>query len=570
MRYLKKKNIAYAVASVMLISGIQFSVAASSSAEKKQPNIVWISVEDISPHIGAYGDKIARTPHIDKLATQGVRYANAFTTAGVCAPSRSAIITGMYQTSLGTMHMRTSHKGDDLPTPYSAVPPAYVKTFTEYLRAAGYYTTNNVKTDYQFAPIREKRQPLTAWDACSKTAHWRNRPDKSQPFFSVFNFGTTHESRNWATSKAKRVTDPAKVSVPPYYPDTPAVRAELARLYDNIANVDIKVGEILQQLQEDGLAEETIVFFWSDHGDGLPRAKRWLYDSGIHVPLIIRWPGQVEPGSVDDQLISFIDLAPTVLSMAGVQIPRHIQGQAFLGPQAQQPRTFIYAARDRIDGAYDMVRAVRDGRFKYIRNFYPHLPYVSWVPYRNRSETMKELLRLNAADKLEGPQKLWFKKQRFPEELYDLKNDPHEINNLANDPKYTNVLKTMRHEMDDWRIRTRDLGDLTESEMVARMWPGGVQPVTAVPVFIPNTKDNIAAEAVPMGGTFTGATMLKIYCATQGASIAYTTETGEKPYWKLYTGPIRLPVGTTNIRARSIRYGYAESEEKSARFIVEQ
>ena len=243
----------------------------------------------MSPRLGAYGDAVARTPILDRFAKESVRYTNAFTTAPVCAPSRAAIITGMYQTAIGAQHMRTTEdRVPELPGPYLAVPPFYVKAFPEYLRAAGYYTTNRAKTDYQFGV------PFTIWDDLGRTAHWRNRPDKSQPFFSVFNIEVTHESQIFPSSPARTgkplVTDPATLQVPPYYPDTPLVRQELARMYDNIADMDARVGEILKELEEDGLADNTIVFYWSDHGDGVPRAKRSLYDSGLRVPLMIRWP----------------------------------------------------------------------------------------------------------------------------------------------------------------------------------------------------------------------------------------------------------------------------------------
>jgi len=285
-----------------------------------RPNILWISLEDTSPRFGCYGDPIARTPNIDRLAAGGQRFPHAFSTAGVCAPSRSAIITGMYQIAIGTHHMRTTHTNPhtpELPTPYSAVPPPYVRTFTEYLRGAGYFCTNNQKTDYQFAP------PLTAWDECNDTAHWRHR-DKNQPFFAVFNPTVTHESGMWPREDRPLQTDPEKVQLPPYLPDTPKARQALARHYDNLAQADRQVGEILGQLEEDGLAADTIVFLWSDHGEGLPRGKRWPYDAGIRIPLIVRWPGQLEPGSVSENLVSLIDLGPTVLSLAGIEIPQHM------------------------------------------------------------------------------------------------------------------------------------------------------------------------------------------------------------------------------------------------------
>lgn len=537
----------------LLLTGICLSLSCTSdhsavNTSAARPNILWVSVEDISPRLGCYGDTVARTPELDRLARDGVRYTNAFTTAGVCAPSRSAIITGMYQPSIGTHHMRTTHEAENLPTPYFAVPPPEVKAFSEYLRAAGYYCTNNVKTDYQFGT------PLTAWDETSQEAHWRNR-DPGQPFFAIFNFTTTHESQVWPKENQKLTTDPQTVAVPPYYPDTPAVREDLARHYDNIARVDQQIGEVLSQLEEDGLAEETVVFFWSDHGDGLPRAKRWLYDSGLKVPLIIRWSGELTPGSVDDQLVSFVDLAPTVLSVAGLEVPDHIQGRAFLGPQTGQPREYIFGARDRIDEAYDHVRAVRDKRFKYIRNFFPDKPYILPVPYRNRGITMQEILRLDASGGLEGPQLLWAQKSRFPEELYDTEADPDEIVNLIDDPSRQDVAARLRAELDHWMIEIGDLGSVPEAEMVEKMWPGHVQPVTDKPILN------------PYGGTSDSSIEVSIICSTHGASLAYTFDTGEKPHWLLYSGPIEI-ASTSTLRVKAIRYGYADSEEVAVPYAI--
>ena len=271
----------------------------SAPRSEPPPNILWITVEDLSPRLAPYGDSLAATPTLNRLASEGMTFNRVFSISGVCAPSRSALITGMYPISIGTHHMRTTHEAPGLPGPYLAVPPPHVKAFTESLRAAGYYTSNNAKTDYQFG------EPLTAWDESSPSAHWRNRaPD--QPFLAVFNSGRTHESRVWPNPEEEPILDPARVEVPPYYPDTPVVRTDLARHYDNITRVDGWVGHLLDQLEEDGLSENTIVFFFSDHGDGLPRAKRWLYDSGLRVPMFVRWPGKIEAGSVTDRLVSFV------------------------------------------------------------------------------------------------------------------------------------------------------------------------------------------------------------------------------------------------------------------------
>jgi N-sulfoglucosamine sulfohydrolase len=557
------KGLVYMVAgSGLLISGFSCKNPCKPEPAKQfpvQPNILWISCEDISPHLGCYGDSVAHTPNLDILASQGIKYNNVYTSAPVCAPCRSGIITGMYQTSIGTHHMRTSHRSENLPTPYEAVPPPYVKTFTEYLRAAGYYCTNNVKTDYQFA------SPVTAWDECSNTAHYKNRPDRQTPFFAVFNLEITHESKNWQPPEN---TDPSSVEVPPYYPDNKLVRKNIARLYDNIAKLDSIIGNILQELEDEGLAENTVVFFWSDHGDGLPRAKRWLYDSGTRIPLIIRWPGYIREGVTSDRMICSIDFGPTVLSVAGVPVPKHMQGKAFLGARKKQPRNYVFAARDRFDESYDMVRTVRDKKFRYIRNYYPLKPYVLWVPYRNRMPIMQELIRLSVKDSLEGAQKIWFSDTRPPEELYDCEKDPHQINNLADDPEYREILKRLSGRLNRWMINTNDMGKIPETEMVNNMWPKGVQPVTAPPVLIIYDKESVDIAAITNGGKFKYPVKISLYCPTQGASIAYSIDAERNTHWKLYTGPVKLNKGTTLLRTKAIRYGYKESREVTAIFEV--
>jgi len=529
----------------------------------KRPNILWISFEDTNPFYGCYGDSVARTPNVDQLAAGGCRWPNAFSTAGVCAPARSAVITGMYPISMGTHHMRTSHTNPDtpdLPTPYSAVVPHYVKCFSEYLRAAGYFCTNNVKTDYQFDP------PITAWDELSDGAHWRNRPDPEQPFFSVFNPTCTHESGMWPDKCPEVTFDPDAIQLPPYFPDTPEVRLAMARMYTNIEHNDGVMGRLLRELEEDGLADDTIVFHWSDHGP-LPRGKRWPYDSGIRIPMIVRWPGHLEPNTVSDQLVSSVDLGPTVLSLAGVDIPRHLQGQAFLGERAVPPREYVYASRDRHDEAYDMVRAVRDRRFKYMRHYRPDLPYLLWIPYRNTHPILQEMWRLHLQGELEGPQNLMFE-PRPPEELYDTQADPHEIRNLARDPAFSPELERLRVALDTWRREVGDRGEIPEAEMVRGWYPDGEQPQTAPPLLVPICAENPGLEPVPEGASLTGPAMVQLGCATQGASIAYTTETGDDAHWLLYSQPIRLPIGSTTLRARAIRIGYGESAEVTARFEV--
>ena len=431
----------------------------------KPPNILWLSAEDIGPHLGCYGDAKAITPNLDRLAQQGVLYTHAFTTAGVCAPCRSGIITGMYQTTIGTHHMRCN-----------ANLPEFLKPFPMYLREAGYYCTNNSKTDYQFTA------PKQIWDASSSKAHWKNR-NSNQPFFAVFNFTGCHESGIASGAKYRSVTknlkplqrqDPVQLMLPPYYPDTPVVREDWKRNYELITAMDVWVGDHLRALKASGEAENTIVFFWSDHGVGLPRAKRWLYDSGTRIPLIVRIPeilrvsSQGEPGTSDQQLISSIDLAPTVMKLAGLSVPNYMQGRAFLGNQLKAHREYVYGARDRMDERYDIIRMVRDKRFRYIRNYEPLKPYYQYMNTPEKGATMKEIRRLEQSGILPSAAKLFSAKRKPIEELYDLQKDPHEIRNLADNPVYIQQLKKMREAHYSWVRETRDIGLLPESEIIER------------------------------------------------------------------------------------------------------
>lgn len=551
---------------VLRIGAVSLAVLPCFSQQaKKQPNILWISTEDMSPHLGCYGDLVAKTPNIDRLASQGIRYDNAFTTAAISAPVRAGVITGMYQTSIGCMHMRTTsyRRSVDNPLEFTAVPPHYVKAFTEYLRAAGYYCTNNSKTDYQFSkdPV-----PASIWDDCSNRAHYRNRKDKEQPFFAIFNWTGTHESQNWDISNVR--TDPVGVPVPPYYPDNEIVRRNIAKMYDNIAQLDSVVGSILSELEKEGELENTIIFFWGDHGDGLPRAKRWLYDSGLKIPLIIKFPGNEKKGTVEKRMISSIDFGPTVLSLAGVPVPAHMQGIPFLGDQQGEPRDAVYAARDRVDESYDMMRSVRTKNCLYIRNYYPNEPYPIWVPYLNRMPIYKEMLRLDAEGKLTGPQKAWMSYKRPPEELYNIATDPYQINNLVNDPLMKLTLIDMRKLLDKWTLETGDLGHTNEPEMVERMWPGGKQPLTDIPYFVINSVEDRGSKNYRTGGIYSAPMTLSFYCSTHGASLVYTFENSSNPHWLLYSGPIHLKKGNHTVRVKAVRYGYKDSDELKGNFTI--
>ena len=430
------------------------AMAAGALKAADRPNILWLSAEDISSHLGCYGDARAITPHLDRLATEGVRYTHAFTTAGVCAPCRSGIITGMYQTTLGTHHMRCK-----------AVLPEYIRPFPMYLREAGYFCTNNSKTDYQF------RHPKETWDMSGRKGHWRGRK-KGQPFFAVFNFTGCHESGIASEAKYKTVTanlkpsqrqDVSKLTLPPYYPDTPIVREDWKRNYELITAMDAWAGNLIAQLKEDGLYENTVIFFWSDHGVGLPRAKRWLYDSGTRVPLIVRMPGG--KAAVSHRLVSSIDFGPTVLNLAGLAIPQHMQGRSFIGGL---PRKFVFGARDRMDERYDIIRSVRGPRFRYIRNYEPLKTYYQYMNTPEKGATMREIRRVAEAGKLPAAAKLFMASTKPTEDLYDLETDPHEIHNLIGERKHADKLNELRAAHSDWVKRTGDLGLLPEAEIEIR------------------------------------------------------------------------------------------------------
>ncbi|MBT3198569.1 MAG: sulfatase-like hydrolase/transferase [Phycisphaerales bacterium] len=420
-----------------------------------RPNILWLVSEDNGPFFGCYGYKNAVTPHLDKLASEGVLYENAFANAPVCAPARSTIITGMYPPSMGTQHMRSKNPI-----------PASIKFFPQYLRQAGYYTTNRSKQDYNIAKL-----PQGTWDVSSSKGHWKDRKP-GQPFFSIFNIGTSHESCLHRGRKAS-TQDPAKVELPPYHPDTPEIRNDWAYYYECITKMDSQMGDILAELKKDGLDEDTIVIYYADHGGVLPRSKRFLFDSGTHVPMIVRFPKKYahlapgKPGQRTDRLVSFVDLAPSMLSLAGIKIPDYIQGEAFLGPQAAKPRDYVYLFRGRMDERYDFARAVRDKRYKYIRNYMPHLPWGQHLEYLWKSKATQSLWAEYKAGRLKGAQKLFFQPKAV-EELYDTKTDPHEVKNLACDPKFADILKRMRKAQVDWAVEIHDTGFLPEAEFIAR------------------------------------------------------------------------------------------------------
>ena len=455
----------------LLTALLLFAPAAAGLAQDRElPNILWFTAEDMSPALGCYGDDYAHTPNIDKLAGESVRYTKAFATAPVCSPARSTLITGVYATSMGTQRLRSQ-----FPIPKNVV------GFPKYLRELGYYTTNNLKTDYNC----EQHQRLIdeSWDEVSDTAHWRGKKD-GQPFFHIFNDMDSHQSRSmvWPyddfIEKIQKQLpkdlhhDPDKAPIPPYWPDTEITRREQARFYDCVSVMDKHLGAMLAQLEEDGLADNTIVFFYSDHGSGMPRHKRNLQDTGLHVPLIIRFPEKwkhlapAAAGETVDRLVSFVDFAPTLLSLLEVDIPKHMMGTAFLGEQAGEPRKYVFGARDRVDEAADLCRSVRDKRWLYIRNYMPHISYNQPCAWPGQGDIRKEIHALADAGKIAKDTPAWTYAgpRKVREELYDTDVDPLCLNNLVKDVAHIETLVKLRKEQTVWSAQTGDAGFLPEVE----------------------------------------------------------------------------------------------------------
>jgi arylsulfatase A-like enzyme len=443
---------------VVLLSCVHAALLAGSlrAADAPRPNILWLTSEDHGPHMGCYGDSYATTPHVDRLAARGMIYMHAWSCAPVCAPARTALISGLYPTSTGSEHMRSM-----VPFPRGKV------MFPQLLREAGYYCTNHAKEDYNLAT------PGQLWDDSSGRAHWRKRRP-GQPFFAVFNSTKSHESQI-RTRPHKQVHDPAGVRVPAYHPDTPEVRQDWAQYYDQVTKADADAGARLAELERDGLADDTIVFYFSDHGSGMPRSKRWPYDSGLHVPLVVYIPEkfrdlrspEYKAGGRSDRLVSFVDFAPTVLSLAGVKPPDWMQGHAFLGAYQTPPRPFAYGFRGRMDERTDLVRSVTDGRFVYIRNYRPDLIYGQHIAYMFETPTTRVWKTLFDAGKLSPPQQAFWK-PKPAEELYDLSTDADEVKNLAAMAEYQQVKRRLRDAQQKLAAEIRDVGFLPEGEMHRR------------------------------------------------------------------------------------------------------
>lgn len=455
---MKLKNVLLASVTLFLI----YNCKPESSEEK--PNVVWVCTEDITTMLGCYGDPNARTPHLDAFAEKSVRFTNAFATAPVCSPSRSCIITGEYATSLGTQHLRSETR-----IPASVVP------FPKLLKKAGYYVSNNDKEDYNF-------EDKTIWDESSNKAHWKNRAE-GQPFFSVFNINITHQSGIFGNDSvyAERIKEylpgieevnPENLVLPPYFTESPVIRKLWARYYTNIQVMDMQFAARLKELEEEKLLENTIVFFFSDHGTGMPRSKRAVYDSGLKIPLLVYVPEKyagkfsMKAGTEENRLVSFPDFAPTILELAGVEIPANMRGKPFISEQAIPEKEFAFGTSDRVDEAYETTRTIRTKKYRYIRNFLAYTPLIQPNFYSDKSEIMQEIYKFKNDPGLTPAQKILFAKKRQPEELYDVENDPHEINNLAGKPEYQSVLEEMRNYLRAEILESFDTGLMPEPEMI--------------------------------------------------------------------------------------------------------
>lgn len=435
-----------------------FGAPARGATAPSRPNILWITCEDISPNLRCYGDAYATTPSLDRFAARGLIYRHCWSNAPVCAPARTTIITGVYPTSSGAVHMR------------SRVPmPGGIRMFPQILREAGYYCTNNRKEDYNL--LASER----AWDESSGKAHWRNWP-AGKPFFAVFNLTVTHESQIGRPGHTL-VHDPAKAPLPSYYPDTPEIRRDVAQYYDNITTMDGQFAERLDELRAAGLEDDTIVFFYGDHGAGLPRHKRCACESGLATPLIVHVPErfrglashEYRAGGATDRLVSFVDLAPTVLSLAGIPAPAWMQGRAFLGRHEAAPRDYLHGFRGRMGARYDLVRSVRDQRFVYVRNYMPQLPQgrPALKRYAGAPPSERAWKRLFDEGKL-SPVQARYWQPRPAEQLYDLSADPDEVNNLADSPAHQAILARLRKAQQEQIVAVHDVGFLPEAEMHRR------------------------------------------------------------------------------------------------------
>uniref|UniRef100_UPI003217283C sulfatase-like hydrolase/transferase n=1 Tax=uncultured Draconibacterium sp. TaxID=1573823 RepID=UPI003217283C len=449
--------------SLLFFFAVIFIYSAISGCQDKTPeelpNILWLTSEDNSPFLGCYGDTFATTPNLDKLASEGFLYTHAYANAPVCAPARNTILTGVYACSNGAQHMRSYYPLSQKVVPYPV-----------YLREAGYYCTNNSKTDYNTNSVDAQN----IWDQCDKKAHWKNRPE-GKPFFAVFNTTISHESSiHKSIPNEKLRHNPDKVPIPPYQPATTEIKHDWAQYNDKVEDMDTQIGEWLKELDDAGLAENTIVFYYGDHGGVVARSKRYVYETGTRVPFIVCIPEkhkylfpEKQPGTKVNRLISFVDLVPTLLSIAGVDIPDYLQGHAFLGKQKTDNPEYAFMFRGRMDERYDMCRAVRDQQYRYIRNYMPYRIYGQRLEYLFRAPSIRSWKEAYENGKCNEAQSVFWQTKPV-EELYDTENDPWEVNNLASDPNYKDVLVRMRTANKNWGIRINDTGFIPEADLINR------------------------------------------------------------------------------------------------------
>jgi N-sulfoglucosamine sulfohydrolase len=447
-----------------------------AQADTKRPNILWVIAEDMSPNMGAYGyTNQVSTPNVDALAAQGVRYDNAFTTAPICSTSRSGIMTGMYGTSIDVQNHR-SHKSDGYHLPDG------VKVITDWLRPAGYYTANIVNLMGDSTEKFVKGTGKTDWNFTYDgkpfdTSNWSDLKNH-QPFYAQINFAESHRMLSkWSEAKNHIDTpaDPAKVTFPVYYPDHPVVREDWANYLNSIMAMDKKLGMVMQKLEEDGLADNTIVIFFSDHGQAHVRGKQWVYDSGLRIPLIVRIPPAYAPSNfkantVNNNIVSAIDINATTLQFAGVKLPEKMQGQVFIGKNVKT-REYAFSARDRADEAVDRIRSVRDSRFRYIRNYMPEKPFMQRNRYKEYEYPAYNLIKsLHASGGLDLVQAYLMNPTKPEEELYEIAKDPDEIHNLALEPAYAKDMARFRKALAKWEVESDDKGRTLESEEIVKFW----------------------------------------------------------------------------------------------------
>lgn len=452
-----------------LTAGAASLLVSSCSGDEEKPNILWITIEDTSPQfIGFYGNEQVKTLNIDKLANEGVIFNNAFSTAPVSAPSRFTIITGINPGQAGTGNMRSNYPI-----------PEKIKGFPAYLKEIGYYTTNNVKTDYN---IRDEKTFINnTWNESGKKAGWSGRK-QGQPFFSVFNYMESHQSYTmtnpWTWYEENvliklpkdKIIKPEDVKLPPIYRDSEEMRKYFSRVYNSLNLTDIQVGMLIDSLERDGLIESTIIFFYGDNGEGIPRGKSSSIGMSYHVPFFIWFPDKYKhlspwvTGRSTDEIVGFEDLAPTILSLAGAEIPSYMTGRPFLGKQRKEDGKYIFGLRDRIGDSPDLVRTASDGKYFYMRVFFPRYPNLKWQKYADVSDIVRTIKKDYREDKLNKDQSLMLEKRQF-EYLYDLENDPWELNNLAADPALEKKLIELRNETYERAVWNKDIMFLPEYEI---------------------------------------------------------------------------------------------------------